>query len=340
MTRPLPSGRAVARSGSGRARPLGLVLAAALAVPLGVPLTAPAGALAAAPAAAAEPGDFSSSFESGDPAALPTTVAERDGAPWQANVGSFTAGLPGSVLGQLKGVTASAQNLPNEGAANLADGSSGTKWLAFASTGWVRYEFAEPVSFVAYTMTSGDDAAGRDPKTWTVEGSNDGSTWTALDRRTDEDFPNRQQTRTFELEAPTAAYTYLRLNVTANSGDSIVQLAGWDLSADLSAGPSAAPMTTKVGTGPRVSFTNKAGVGFSGLHSLRYDGSHLADGETYATNVLYDDVDVVVGEDTRLSYTIFPELLDDLQYPSTYAAVDVLFTDGTYLSDLGARDAH
>ncbi|MET7133192.1 GH92 family glycosyl hydrolase [Cellulosimicrobium sp. MI9406] len=299
------------------------------------------GLVGAAPAvAAAEPGDFSSSFESGDPAALPTTVAERDGAPWQANVGSFTAGLPGSVLGQLKGVTASAQNLPNEGAANLADGSSGTKWLAFASTGWVRYEFAEPVSFVAYTMTSGDDAAGRDPKTWTVEGSNDGTTWTALDRRTDEDFPNRQQTRTFELEAPTAAYTYLRLNVTANSGDSIVQLAGWDLSGDLSAGPSAAPMNTKVGTGPRVNFTNKAGVGFSGLHSLRYDGSHLADGETYATNVLYDDVDVVVGEDTRLSYTIFPELLDDLQYPSTYAAVDVLFTDGTYLSDLGARDAH
>src|SRR5690606_2114170 len=63
-------------------------------------------------------------------------------------------------------------------------------------------------------------------------------------------------------------------------------------------------------------------------------------GEAYATNVLYDDVDVVVGEDTRLSYTIFPELLDDLQYPSTYAAVDVRFTDGTFLSDLGARDAH
>lgn len=337
MTRPQPPGRVVAtRSGSRRARPLGLALAAALTVPLAVPL----GALTAAPAAAAEPGDFSSSFESGDPAALATTVAERDGAPWQANVGSFTSGLPGSVLGKLKAVTASAQNLPNEGAANLADGSSGTKWLAFASTGWVRYEFAEPVSFVAYSMTSGDDSAGRDPKNWTIEGSNDGSTWTPLDQRADEDFPNRQQTRTFELDEPTAAYTYLRLNVTANSGDGIVQLAGWDLSGDLSAGPSAAPMTTKVGTGPRVNFTNKAGVGFSGLRSLRYDGSHLADGETYATNVLYDDVDVVVGEDTRLSYTIFPELLDDLQYPSTYASVDVLFTDGTFLSDLGARDAH
>ena len=30
----------------------------------------------------------------------------------------------------------------------------------------------------------------------------------------------------------------------------------------------------------------------------------------------------------------------DLQYPSTYAAVDLAFTDGTYLSDLGAADQH
>ena len=88
-----------------------------------------------------------------------------------------------------------------------------------------------------------------------------------------------------------------------------------------------------------VSFTSKPRVGFTGTHSLRYDGSHLADGEAYATNVLYDDVDVVVGEDSRLSWKIFPELLDDLQYPSTYAAVDLEFTDGTFLSDLAAPDA-
>ena len=30
----------------------------------------------------------------------------------------------------------------------------------------------------------------------------------------------------------------------------------------------------------------------------------------------------------------------DLGYPATYAAVDLAFTDGTYLSDLGARDQH
>ncbi|MBD5785942.1 GH92 family glycosyl hydrolase [Cellulosimicrobium terreum] len=328
-----PTAPPPARTARHRARPVGAVLALALAAPLG-------GIAVAGPAAAAEPGDFSSSFESGDAAPLESTVAQRDGAPWQDNIGAGQAGLPGSVLGGLSAVTASAQNLPNEGAANLADGSAGTKWLAFATTGWVRYQFAEPVAITAYAMTSGGDAAGRDPKTWTVEGSNDGSTWAPVDQRTDEDFAGRGQQNVYELDGESEAYTYYRLNITANSGDSIVQLADWDLSADLDAQPEAAPMHTAVGSGPAVNFTNKAGVGFTGTHSLRYDGSHLGEGAANATNVLYDDVDVVVGEDSRLSYTIFPELLDDLQYPSTYSAVDLEFTDGTFLSDLDASDAH
>ena len=38
---------------------------------------------------------------------------------------------------------------------------------------------------------------------------------------------------------------------------------------------------------------------------------------------------------------IYPDFQrDDLGYPSTYAAVDLRFTDGTYLSDLGATDQH
>ncbi|MCB7135086.1 GH92 family glycosyl hydrolase [Cellulosimicrobium marinum] len=333
---PVPARAGSARPAGGRPRPWGVALAAALAVPLAVPV----GSLTALPAAAAEPGDFATSFEESDAAPLESTVAQRDGAPWQSNIAAATSGLPGSVLGSLGAVTASAQNLPNEGAAKLADGSASSKWLAFASTGWVVYEFAEPVAIEAYALTSANDSAGRDPKNWTIEASDDGSTWTAVDQRTDEDFPQRFQQRVFELDEPTQAHRYYRLNITANSGDGIVQLAEWDLSADLDAPPAEAPMTTEVGTGPSVSFTNKAGVGFTGTHSLRYDGSHLGEGEANATNVLYDDVEVTVGEDTRLSWKIFPELLDDLQYPSTFASVDLEFTDGTYLSDLDATDAH
>src|SRR3954462_9708023 len=38
---------------------------------------------------------------------------------------------------------------------------------------------------------------------------------------------------------------------------------------------------------------------------------------------------------------IYPQFEQgDLRYPSTYASVDLAFTDGTYLSGLGAKDQH
>lgn len=326
-------------------------LALLLAVPSGTALAAPvgAGSVGTAPAAATSGGrsdgnaggDFATSFEADDAAPLESTPAERDGAPWQENVGEFVVGLPGSVLDRVDAVAASAENLPNEGATNLADASSATKWLTFASTGWVTYEMTEPTTVTAYALTSANDFADRDPRAWTLQGSTDGETWETIDERTGEDFEDRFEQRVFELDEPTAAYTWFRLDVTQNRGAGIVQLADWDLSAGLDEQPADQPMTTAVGSGPTtVDFTNKKGVGFTGTASLRYDGGHQADGPAHATNVLYDDVDVRVGRDTRLSWKIFPELLGDLEYPSTYASVDLRFTDGTYLSDLDARDAH
>lgn len=328
-------------------------LALLLAVPAGAALAAPAGT---SPGAAASTGtspgtvtgpghgargDFATSFEDDDAAPLESTPAERDGAPWQENVGEFVVGLPGSVLDRVETVAASAENLPNEGAANLADASSATKWLTFARTGWVTYEMTEPTAVTAYALTSANDFADRDPRAWALQGSTDGETWETIDERTGEAFEDRFEQRVFELDEPTAAYTWFRLDVTQNAGAGIVQLADWDLSADLTEQPADRPMTTAVGSGPTtVAFTNKKGVGFTGTASLRYDGGHQADGAAHATNVLYDDVDVRVGRDTRLSWKIFPELLGDLEYPSTYASVDIGFTDGTYLSDLDARDAH
>ncbi|CAM3436538.1 GH92 family glycosyl hydrolase [Isoptericola cucumis] len=123
--------------------------------------------------------------------------------------------------------------------------------------------------------------------------------------------------------------------------DAVAERDGEPWQENLDAEPPAAGMRTRVGTGPAdVDWTNKKDVGFSGKHALRYAGSHAGDGTAGGTNVLYEDVDIAVGDDTRLSYVVFPELLDDLQYPSTFAAVDLRFTDGTYLSDLDARDGH
>jgi predicted alpha-1,2-mannosidase len=99
-------------------------------------------------------------------------------------------------------------------------------------------------------------------------------------------------------------------------------------------------MSSHTGTGPDDTPTSKDGAGFSGGHSLRYAGEHTASGHGYSYNRVFD-VDLRVSARSSLSYKIFPELpKTDLDYPATHAAVDLAFTDGTYLSDLGARDQH
>ena len=298
-------------------------------------LLLPFGLVAAPPLAnaAARPGQFGSSFEPADPQPAASTVeVDTSGRPVQANLtGSIHIGLPGSVLDQVTAVTASAENPPGEVAVNLKDTDSSTKWLAFSSTGWVTYRLAKPVAVVKYSLTSANDAPGRDPRNFTVQGSNDGSTWADLDSRTGQSFSGRLATNTYTFTNQTA-YTYYRLNVTANSGDSILQLADWDLSDGSNVPPPETPMVSQVGTGPEVGANDMLGAGFTGVASLRYAGSAVAAGRAYATNKLFA-VTIPVGPKTRLSYRILPEFTgNDGQYPSTYAAIDLHFTDGSYLS--------
>ncbi|WP_405581728.1 GH92 family glycosyl hydrolase [Streptomyces sp. NBC_01190] len=300
-------------------------------------------ALTAAPAAhaAAPQGDFSSSFESADPQPATSTVeVDAHGAPVQRNLsGSSPSGLPGSLLGQVTAVTASAENPTGEVAVNLKDGNPSTKWLAFSLTGWVTYQLAQPAAVVTYSLTSANDSPTRDPKDFVLQGSADGSGWVDLDKRTGVTFSGRLATNTYSF-TNTTAYPYYRLNITANSGDSIIQLADWDISDGSTTEPPATPMVSAVGSGPVSGYNMKPSAGFTGLASLRYSGGAEADGRSAETNRLFD-VHIPVGPKTRLSYKIFPEFTgQDAQYPSTYAAVDLHFTDGSYLSGLSPLDQH
>ncbi|MEV0154087.1 ThuA domain-containing protein [Micromonospora sp. NPDC050686] len=136
--------------------------------------------------------------------------------------------------------TASAENPPNETAAKAIDGSTSTKWLTFNPTGWLAAKLAKPVVVSRYALTSANDFPGRDPKNWTLQGSEDGVTWTDLDTRSNESFPQRFQTKQYNF-TNTKAYQHYRLNVTANGGEPLVQLAElWLIGPD--AGP--APDTT------------------------------------------------------------------------------------------------
>ncbi|WP_234540857.1 GH92 family glycosyl hydrolase [Streptomyces shenzhenensis] len=296
---------------------------------------------AKAPAAATQ---FASSFESGDPSPdwTDTVDTDPDGAPRASGVdGGYSTGIPGNVTDHVTDVRASGENTgAGEVKENLVDGEPGTKWLTFEPTGWAEFDFDKPVKLVTYALTSANDYDERDPEDWTLEGSTDGKDWKTVDTRTGESFPERFLTKSYDLAAP-AEYQHFRLDVTKNNGaPDILQLADVQFSTGGSGGPVPQDMLSLVDRGPSGSPTAKARAGFTGTHALRYAGRHTASGRAYSYNKVFD-VNVRVGRDTRLAYRIFPSMADgDLDYDATNVAVDLAFTDGTYLSGLGAVDQH
>ena len=104
-----------------------------------------------------------------------------------------------------------------------------------------------------------------------MQGSNDGSTWTDLDRRTGASFGGRFATNVYSF-TNTTAYAYYRLNVTANSGDPLIQLSEWNISDGSGTRPPATPMVSVAGPGPVDGANMKPGAGFTGVTALRYSG--------------------------------------------------------------------
>jgi predicted alpha-1,2-mannosidase len=293
---------------------------------------------AASTSAAAASQSFSSSFEAGDP--QPTWTNTVDGSKASGVIGPEATGIPGNVTDKVVEVTASGEfTEAGEVKENLADGDLFSKWLVFDTTGWVRYKLSEPVNVTLYALGSANDVPERDPQDWTLQASDDGVTWTTLDTQVGQSFDERFQLKQYPVTND-RAYLYYRLDITRNHGADIVQLAEWQISTGASAPPQDPVMRTAGSKGPRSAYNAKTNVGFTGVRALEYRGEHTADGRGYSYNKVFD-VDVAVTPATELSYVIFPEFeTDDLSYPSTYAAVDLAFTDGTYLSELGAKDQH
>ncbi|WP_326575861.1 GH92 family glycosyl hydrolase [Streptomyces sp. NBC_00481] len=289
---------------------------------------------------------FSSSFEPDDPAPdwLSTVDTAADGSPRTSGVdGGYTTGIPGGITDHVTDVRASGENTGGgEVKENLVDGESGTKWLTFQPTGWAEFDLDRPAKVVTYALTSANDFETRDPRDWTLQGSTDGKEWRTLDSRTGESFGERFQTKSYDLPGDAVAeYRHFRLDITRNNGASMItQLADVQFSTGGGQAPAPKEMLSLVDRGPSGSATAKAGAGFTGKRALRYAGRHTADGRAYSYNKIFD-VNVAVERDTELAYRIFPSMADgDLDYDATNVAVDLVFTDGTSLSDLRAVDSH
>ena len=187
------------------------------------------------------------------------------------------ATTPGLSLAGLKDVTALSTTAPTEQfpasggvvgeeVDKVTDNNPNSKYLELDRTStWIKLEAPADAVITRYTLTSGNDAPGRDPQSWTLQGSNDDSTWTALDTRSAQSFVDRLQTRTFTCNAASQPFRYYRLTILSNRGDVHTQLAEWRLfgtTAATLAGPAApSGLTAQALSGHqiRLTWTDNAG---------------------------------------------------------------------------------
>jgi hypothetical protein len=109
---------------------------------------------------------------------------------------------------------AAASSVNSSAAWSAFDRNTGTVWQsAVGNTGWLSYQFPTGKIIKRYGFFSWSNNA-VNIRTWTFEGSNNGSTWTTLDTQTN--FVTGVSTfHSFDISANTTSYTYYRINVTA-----------------------------------------------------------------------------------------------------------------------------
>ena len=118
-----------------------------------------------------------------------------------------------------------------EGSRKLIDDNTRSKFVQFNYKNdlWARIDFGEkPITVGGYSITSGDDAPERDPKNFSLEGSDDQFGWQVLDQHIGETFASRGLTKTYIFNN-SSSFRYYRLHVTANNGAGLIQIAEWRL---------------------------------------------------------------------------------------------------------------
>ncbi len=155
-----------------------------------------------------------------------------------------------------------------------ADGLPQTKWCVIHENRPVQWtlEAERPTRVDHYTFTSANDVPGRDPQTWKLEGSTDGTAWFLLDERRDQPvFARRHETRRYQVAQPALA-RHFRFTFQPNPDVTHFQLADLALAgvptapAETSPSPSGYRRELDLATATaRVAF-EQDGVRFERLH--------------------------------------------------------------------------
>lgn len=114
-----------------------------------------------------------------------------------------------------------------EGPEKAFDNNMDTKWYSVGGLSgdvkqefpaYITVEYEKTITTSRYAIVSGNDAPDRDPKDWSLYGSNDGKNFVKIDEQKNVQFESRKQTKYFSLEEE-ASYRYYKFEVSALHGN-------------------------------------------------------------------------------------------------------------------------
>ena len=115
----------------------------------------------------------------------------------------------------------------DERAHNLFDGNTDTKWcFDFSQKAYVIFKASRLGAVSGYTITTGNDSgdnAGRNPKSWTLYGSNDQKNWTIIDQVSNDVVLQDENATAYNYNCSSSAeYEYFKWEIT--KGGSLLQV--------------------------------------------------------------------------------------------------------------------
>ncbi|RZK83022.1 MAG: hypothetical protein EOO92_00610 [Pedobacter sp.] len=160
-------------------------------------------------------------------------------------------GLVGDATKEIESFTVSAENNGSaaESSKSIFDNNVETKFLlggnanrAFTWPIVITANYATAQTIKIYAIGNANDSPNRDPKDWTIQGSNDGVNWEILDTRSmaknfynqkvdegiNDDTKRYKQLFYFGIANP-KPFTKYKLVITANYNDALMQFSGWSL---------------------------------------------------------------------------------------------------------------
>ena len=311
---------------------------------------------------------FSTSFEKNDPKQIKfenlAVTGVRAIEPVVVSlVGEFTNYASGNPVSVNKDLT---YGSPGETEKALIDGNMATKLCATNNPGLpleITFRFSEGIQPQAYYLAgAGDDM--RYPErvlsAWELYGTNDETSgvWAPLDSQEGVTWAQNNETKMFSF-TNNQSYTTFKLVIkecgnTPTTNPSVIQFSGFGLGEKIEktgSGKEVEHLYTSLSEGPSYNWAARSGA-WSGVSCLHMEGTTTAKAaKNYV--VLYDGLDIPVGENTRLSYLVFPDIgtdynlsandpkyAYDFEYTSMHSAIDLEFSDGTRLSDYEAIDQY